>query len=507
MTKRLFLIVVTAVLALTAACGSTTGSGDGGRGGDGELVLGLSFGASTLDPDLMPIRLQWTYLDPVYDSLTRKAGDGSIEPSLATKWDGGSDDAGPYMDFTLRDGLTFPDGAPFSADTVIANVERSSTLEGSTNSPVFEGIDVEKIDETHVRFRSDDGVGAVPTLLSGPGGMMISQKAIADGTDLATTVEGIGPYRIGSMQPGRVVYEANEGYWDPEAIGTPTIVIEQMSDDARLNAVLSGDMDITNLPQRMMDTVENSGYTEDSTTGTQNFLFAVNPLIKPFDDPRVREALSLALNREEFCKNVWEGKCDAVGQFFAPGTQMFNEDVGMTMAPYDLDEAKKLIEEAGAAGTGFDLVINSGFDQMQDLAAYAQEQWAQIGIDANVTALAPTQAVSRFTVAKDAAVMLTASGLAFDPSTEVARTILPEGLYNVGQVGDAEVQGLAAQGVMETDFDRRMATYQKISADSMGNHLVIPLVSQYNTFAVSPEVGDWHQPWGLNFVSLRGVKG
>ncbi|WP_187328568.1 ABC transporter substrate-binding protein [Rhodococcus sp. WS3] len=492
-----------AVLALAAGCGSTADGGSGG--GEGQVVLGMSYAAETLDPDLLAFRHQWTYTDPIYDSLTLKDGDGSINPQLATEWVGGKDDAGFYIDFTLREGLSFPDGAKFGADTVLANVDRSINLPGSTNKTGFAGVAVEKLDDSHVRFRSAAGVGALPATLAGPEGMMISQDAIAGKVDLTKSAVGISPYSVESVQPSRVVYKANDGYWNPEAIGAKSLVIEMMPDDARLNAVLAGNMDITTLPTRMMQTAENAGKNADVGKGNQNFVFLLNSDIKPLDDLRVRQAMSMALDRKSFCDGVWEGQCDAVGQFFAPGSVMSDPALGLSLTPFDVDKAKKLVEEAGAVGSKFELIHNAGFAQMSDLAGYAQSQWAKIGLDVTLTPLAPAQAVGRFTGEKNAAMMLSATGNAFDPSLDVERILLPTGLYNVAQLPDPKVEAAAAAGKIETDHDARVKTYRQISGDAVGNGQMIPLVSQFNAFAVAPSIKGWSQPWGLNFVSLRGV--
>jgi peptide/nickel transport system substrate-binding protein len=500
--RRLFTLCLGAFLAIAlAACG---GGGSGSSSSPAAtLRYGVSYADTTLDPDLIPIQQMWVYLDPVYDSLTLLDHDKQVQPQLATEWTAGQDGGNYYLDMKLKTGLEFPDGAPFGADTVLANVKRSVELEGSTNAPWFAGITVEKKADDEVRFISKTGVGQLPAILAGPAGMMISQKAIEAKKDLSKTSYGIAPYQVTSVSPNRIAYTRNDNYWNKGVAAVKNLEAVYMSDDAMLSGVLSGDVHVAYLPYRMVETASKSGFVKSVEPGNVNLMFAINATIKPFDDPRVREAMSLALDRKTFCDSVWNGQCTPASQFFGPRVPSYDESAAPL--PFDLDKAKALVKAAGADGTKAELVMPAGIQQQVEMATYAQGQWKKIGLNIKVTQIPPAQVVGRFTQEKNAAITHGGAGLAFDPSIEISRYVLASGLYNIGKQVNPKVEQLAAQGRVETDAAKRDTIYKQISTLVVGDHLLVPFETPHNSFVVSPKVKGWSQPWGGTFNTMRGV--
>lgn len=502
--NRRMAIAAAAVLALTAACGPNEG---GAKADDGVLKVGAAFAQTTLDPALLPLRQMAMYTAPLYDSLTFLASDESVEPLLATEWTPGSDGKGPYLDMTLRSGLAFPDGTPFTSKTVSANVKRSQTLKGSTNAPQLAGVTVEERGTDEVRFRAKDGVGALPRVLAGTAGQMISDKAVASGADLTRTAAGIGPFTLERVQANRVVYAANDKYWDKKAAAARTLEIDYLADDAKLNAVRSGDLDVAILPEKMVKPAETAGYKIERSLGSENYVFSFNTAMKPFDDIRVRRAVNLALDRDAICKGLLDGKCAPNGQFFGAGTKAYAEDIGLKLVGFDLAKAKSLVTEAGAAGAKVEIVTVAGNQVFEQLATIVQEQLKKIGLEATVSAVAPPQVVSRFTAEKNVAMAFGATGNAFDPSDTLDRYGLAKGLYNPGGLKNAEVEKLAGDALRETDQAERMKIYQKISGAVTESMLNVPVLTPETAYVIAPGVTGWKAPWAPSFPSFRGVKG
>lgn len=532
--RRLTLVVVGALAVMLMACGEGDGAGEEAQSANeeaseqapaasetddaeeeeptepsgersGELVLGMGFANSTMDPDLLPLQHMSTYLDPVYDALVRLDSEENPHPRLAESWEFGEDNGVPHLDVTLQDGLTFPDGAEFTAETVVANVERSVGLEGSTNAAWFAGVTVDVLDDLQVRFASEGGVGQLPRVLAGPAGMMISQTAIADEMDLTEGAAGIGPFTLASYEQNRLVYEANDDYWNPDDAAVDRIEIVYMPDDAMLNAVRAQEVDVTLLPVRMRPTIEEAGYETVSGPGDHGTFYVVNPDLPPFDDPRVREAVSLAIDREGFCASVWDGQCTPSGQFWGPNRPFYDPDIGIDDVPFDADAARDLVIEAGAEGANFEILTVAGIEWQQDIANYVSEQLRTIGLDPDVNPLPPPQLISSFAFEQNAAMTIGSSGLAFDPSVEVGRYLLPGGIYNVTDLTNDAISDLAAQGMLETDPDARNDIYREMSGLINEDRMIIPIVSQPKIYYLSPDVQGWTDPWGWQFVTLRGV--
>ncbi|TVR26644.1 MAG: hypothetical protein EA387_02355, partial [Nitriliruptor sp.] len=170
------------------------GDTDAAAGPSGSLVVGTSLTLNTADPDVLQNAGFTLLTNQLYDRLTQIDADGAAAPLLATSWEGGEDEEGPYLDMTLREGVTFSDGEPFDAESVAVNFERSQTLEGSQTALDVGGVTVEALSDLEIRLRKPDGVASLPLTLAGPAGAMISQEAIAEGRDISTDPAGIGMF-------------------------------------------------------------------------------------------------------------------------------------------------------------------------------------------------------------------------------------------------------------------------------------------------------------------------
>lgn len=494
-------------VASLAACGGGGGAAAGSEA-DGKLVFAAPLAQGPLDPDLLPISQMSVYITPIYDTLMLLDGDETVQPLLATEWEAGEDADGPFLDLTLREGLTFDDGTPFTADTVVANIKRSQELEGSTNASSLIGVTTEKTGDSQVRLRNPKGVGELPRLLAGPVGAMISDKAIADKVDLTEAEAGIGAFTLESVQPNRVVYTAADDYWDDGAAAVDTLEITYLADDAKVNAVRSGEVDITILPEKLVNTAEDAGYSIERSYGAENYSFSLNTSMKPFDDPRVREAMNIGIDRQAMCEAVLEGACQVNGQFFGTGTKAYNTDLdGLGHFEFDLERAKSLIEEADAKGAKLELVTVAGNQSFEQIATVFQAQMKEIGIEVDVKPVAPPQVVGRFTVEKNVAAAFGAIGNNYDPSQSLTRYVLPTGLYNPGGHSDEEVNKLAAEALLESDQDERMAIYREISALASADGLFIPLMTPETAYVVAEHVEGWEMPWAPSFPVFRGVSG
>ncbi|MFW0785440.1 ABC transporter substrate-binding protein [Gordonia sp. CPCC 206044] len=486
------------VVGVVVACGGSTSKGDG------TLTFAAALAAATMDPDRLSVQQMAVYTAPVYDSLTALGADETVAPRLAESWRFGTDQAGPYLDLVLRPGLRFPDATPLTAHTVSVNIHRSQTMDGSTNRASLAGVQVDEIDTRQVRLRSPRGVGALPRILAGPAGMMISDKAIADDTDLSRKAVGIGPYTLESVAPNRVRYTRTPGYWDHVATAD-VLEIVYLSDDAKLNAVRSDSVDVTVLPHDMVTAAEKAGYRTERSLGAENYVFSMNTAIEPFSDPRAREAVNMSLDRVSICAGLLKGECEPTGQIMGAGTAAYDHQIGLTRFPYDMDRAKELIAQAGARGAAVDIVTVAGNKIFEQLATVLQQQLDLIGLRARVVPVAPPQVVSRFAVEKSAAIAFGATGNFFDPSESIDRYVLPTGLYNPGHADLDGVAALAADATAATGADTRTALYRKISGSVDPASFLVPVLSPKTAYVIAPRVTGWTTPWAPAFPSFRGV--
>ncbi len=323
------------------------------------LTASMAFAQSTIT---IGDQLEPPYLDPtagaagaidnvvyanIYEGLTRFASDGSIIPGLAASWDI-SDDGLTYT-FHLHDGVKFHDGSDMTASDVVWSLNRARA-EDSTNAQkgLFAGIaDVSAPDDTTV----------VVTLDAPNGGFLFNMAwgdavILNEGDDieaLKTHPNGTGAFMFENwVQGDSITITRNDNYW-----GTPAklegATFKYISDPtAAFAAMMAGDVDAfpvfpapENLPQFDADPRFNViiGSTEGET------ILSTNNAMPPLDNPKVREAVSHAIDRNAIIDGAMFGYGTPIGSHFAPHHPAYIDLTGESA--YDPDLARSLLAEAG----------------------------------------------------------------------------------------------------------------------------------------------------------------
>jgi peptide/nickel transport system substrate-binding protein len=321
----------------------------------------------------------------IYEGLTEFASDGSVIPALAESWDISGD--GLTYTFHLQGGVKFHDGSDMTASDVVWSLNRARA-EDSVNAQkgLFANIaDVSASDDT-----------TVVVTLSTPTGNFLFNMAWGDavvmneGDDvesLKTAPNGTGAFTFTNwVQGDSITMTRNEAYWG-EAAKLESVTIKYISDPtAAFNAVMAGDVDAfptfpapENLPQFEADprfTVI-VGSTEGET------ILSTNNKMPPFDNPKVREALAHAIDRNAIIDGAMFGYGTPIGSHFAPHHPAYVDLTGLSA--FDPDKSRALLAEAGLA---------DGFETTLALPppSYARRggeiiasQLRDVGIDAKIT--------------------------------------------------------------------------------------------------------------------------
>lgn len=475
-----------------AACGGGNAGSESGGGGQSDVdesaVLRFQFattGGSNYDPATSTNQFVNTFLYPVYDRLVNQTPDGELEPMLAESYEFIDDNL--TLRIVLREGVTFHDGTPLDAAAVVANIQRGKTLANSSIkvdlAPVTEAV---VVDPLTVDLKLSAPAGSLPALLADRAGMMVSPAAFAN-PDLDLQPVGAGPYQVVEHQPGVVItYEPFPDYWDPDAQTLGGLEISmQLDPEARLRAVSDGQVDATSLNTDQADLVTGPGLVADSATSAASFLLYLNKSKPGLDDVNVRRALSLAIDREAISEALQGGRCNPSSQLFPEGYWAANPDVEVD--PFDQDEARSLLEEAGF-GDGLSLnavVINVPFYVAQLEAI--QAQLAEVGVDITVTALEPTELLSRF-FGGDADMYFSQWPGGTDPAKTVAAILGAQSTLNPGGYSNPEIDRLAVEGLSEIEQADRAPAYQELSAAMVEDEFHIVVCNPENTFAYSENV-------------------
>lgn len=361
----------------------------------GELVIAKSSEVVSLDPagsnDVPSSDVQAN----IYESLTQLDDDMNVQPLLAESWDAVEEDV---WEFTLKEGITFHDGSDFNAEVVKANIER--ILDEDVASPrkfLFEMVtDVEVVDDFTVRFTTEYPFAPLPAHLAHSGGAMVSLDVIEedyasmeDGNDPGTVVNekpvGTGYFTFDEWKSGESIRVVrNEDYWGENAL-LDSVLYKIVSEDlTRVAELETGDSHISDpLSPSDFDQIDQSDGTFVHTQSSVSLSYiGFNMAKEPFDDVRVRQAISMAIDKEQIIEGIYEGfGVPAIGPI---PPDVFGFDDSVSGLDYDIERAKELLAEAGYPD-GFSTTIwtNDSRERI-DTAVNLQAQLKEIGIDLKI---------------------------------------------------------------------------------------------------------------------------
>lgn len=333
-----------AVATSVALAGCSGGSDDTRGGADATVRVGL-----VLEPTSLDIRTQsgnaldQVLIDNVYQGLVGRTPDGEIRDVLASSHEV-SDDGLTYT-FTLRDGTSFQDGEPVTADDVVWSLEDAKTHDSYVDSDKLAAVDtIEKSGDDQVRLTLTKPDSDLLWNLTGRAGLVLEQGADNDRTK---TANGTGPFEVSSWKQGdSLTFSRNPDYWGTKA-KVAEVVFRYITDPSTaVNAMAGGDLDVeTAVDGTLKSQLQNaSGITLHTGKTTDKYTLAFNDAKAPFDDVRVRKAIRQAIDPKAVIKAVGGGGVEQGGPIPAldPGYQDLTD-----VDPYDPSAARKLLRQAG----------------------------------------------------------------------------------------------------------------------------------------------------------------
>jgi peptide/nickel transport system substrate-binding protein len=358
-----------------------------------EMIIGVQGLPATLDPaqELSNVgsRVNWT----PYDTLIRRDflnGDVNV-PHLAESWTRTSD---TVLEMKLRQGVTFHDGSPFSADDVVFTFDRlfnatddSNLVEAGTYFSTFDKV--EKIDDFTIRITTKAPDPVLLNRLASWGGWIVSKSYIesAGQDEFQRTGMGTGPFKFTSFTPdNEIVLERYDGFWGdlPPVKKITFRVIPEVA--ARVTALVNDEVQlITNVPPDQVSSLEEHDNVEVRDVVLSNVHVLVYNTHQPgLSDKRLRQALNLGIDRQLLIDTIWQGKARAKhGHQFPEYGALFNPDRPLT--PYDPERAQQLVEESDYNGEHFTFQTRNGYYTLSVEAAQAiVPMWQSIGIDCEV---------------------------------------------------------------------------------------------------------------------------
>ncbi|WP_221583507.1 ABC transporter substrate-binding protein [Microbacterium sp. G2-8] len=398
-TRIMSMAAATAAAALTlTACGGSSGDDGGGTSADGTAPL-LSLGALLEPTSWDPAQANEGHLAPIYqslyDTLIKREPDGELSPMLATEWSWSDDELALTLE--LRDDVTFSDGVAFDAEAVVANIEHFQQANGPMLGNLSAVESAEAVDTHTVVLHLASPDPDLPDSLANAGGYMASPDALAAGT-IETEPAGSGPYTYdqdGSVAGSTISFTRTEAYWG-EDLPYDEVEFQILTDEtARLNALTSGQVNFTAL-NRAASALQATGaglnMEEDFTVNWAGILFfdrdgAIQP---EFEDPRVREALALAIDRQALVDVGWEGLGETTSQVYGPDSNAYDEELESAYE-YDPERAEELLAEAGAGDMTITFPTTAVFEPVLYDAIF--QNWEDIGVTVKTEQWGPGEAI------------------------------------------------------------------------------------------------------------------
>lgn len=315
----------------------------------GVLRIGIGASLNNLDPMRTTLGDEYIYCNLVFNGLTRMREDLVVEPDLAESWTY-SDDLTRWT-FRLRRGVKFHNGREMVADDVVAFYRR--LLDPANNAPSRSNYDmvasVSAPDAHTVIFELSSPYGGFADILSDRQ-VKITPRDMVD--QLSTRPVGTGPFRFESYTPGdRMVLSRNPDYFEPgmpKLAGVELRIIPEMS--VKLAALQSGDIDVVwDLPlDQVKSLAGRSGLRVDSVPTASWDAAIMNNLIPPFNDPRVRRAFNLAVDKADVVELTLFGQGVSTISPIPPTHPFYASDTPVPKA--DPPAARRLLAEAGHPG-------------------------------------------------------------------------------------------------------------------------------------------------------------
>lgn len=481
-------VAAAAALALAACSGGGAPDQNSAEGTAPLLTLGQFFEPTSFDPALAQEGNAFPYYQAVYDALIKRAPDGTLEPFLATEWTYNEDLT--ELTLTLRDDVTFTDGATFDAAAAKTNIEHFQTANGPQVNQAASIESIEAPDATTLVLELTEPDPALEISLSSALGLMASPATL--GTDeLASSPVGSGPYVLGNALVGsEYTFTRNADYWG-DALPYDSIKFLVLTDEtARINALRSGQINagiFTNPTSAaelesaglnvLSQTLDWSGFVYFDRDGSLNPAFA---------DERVREAITVAIDKEAILETISAGRGELTDQIFPTTSQGYLEEWDTNdQFAYDPDRSRELLAEAGYAD-GF--TLNMPISPVFPPALYTtiEQNLADVGITMTRTEFGPGQTIPALLGGEHEISYFTLT--MFSDWTTVRQYIAEDAPWNPLGATEPELQGyIDALQIAKTD-DERISASQEINQWIIDNNWFGSFARSFATYATDATV-------------------
>lgn len=441
------------------------------------------------------------------ESLLRQTPELTIAPGLATSVEYTSPTS---LVVTLREGVTFWDGSPMTADDVAFSLQRQrDPANGGFYGAAFASVtDIAVSGDLEVTLTTTAQDMTLVGELSGPIGAVVQKASVeSQGANFGTaagTVMCTGPYQLSSWVVGEgLTFDRYDGYWDQSLpLQLKSITLKGVSDSAVLTSgLLTGEIDgVYPIIAPTLDQLrESSDVNVYEGPGYGISAFIVSNFSGALGDKRVRQALSMALDRQGLVDSLYQGAAYPARAVGVPGTWGHSKDIFTRawnelpdVSTPNLEEAKRLVEEAGATGQTVRIGMSSELEPLAVQAGEIQRALESIGMKAELVSQSAAQYILYFI---DPATREGVDGFLTtnypnyaDPLGLYATMIGPDGSQAFNGYADPEAVALLAEARATVDDAARAELTVQLQALITDEMLWVPLVAPTNVLVMSKDI-------------------
>lgn len=484
----------------------------------GEAVIALDQEPDKLDPTLATTLAGRQVFSSMCEKLYDVDPAGRPVPQLAAELPRTSPD-GRELTIPLRTGVLFNDGTPFDAAAVKKSLDRHRELPSSGRRSELTAVEsVEVVDPTTVRLRLAQPSAPLTTVLADRAGMVMSPAKLDElGEDFSDDPVCVGPFTfVERVAQDRIVLERSEFYYDRDAVRLDRLVYKAVPDDnIRIANLRSGEFDVVwevgppdvpvvsrerDLVLLNQPSIQYMGITVNVGNVDGEHGHVDGPLA---DDPRVREALSLAIDRETLNRIAFNGLYQpACGPI--PPTSEFATPVTQACPPHDVARARQLLAEAGVRTPLRVELLLQNDSSTSRVGQVIQAMAAEAGFDVVLRPSESTSAISAGKKGRFQTFLIGWSGRP-DPDGNITGMHASGAAQNYSGAATPEVDALLAQAAAEQDTDRRRRLYEQVVQQLQQRNNVIYLYrQQYYTAHTADMAGVEVYPDGIMRLKTAG---
>jgi len=475
--------------------------------------------ALTLDPHSQNQGVTHTFAHHIYETLVDRDVEGNLIPRLATEWNVKEGDPTVWV-FKLRQGVKFHDGADFTAEDVVFSLDRARSEKSNLKQLHAAVQGATAIDDHTVEVKMAGPSPLYPNNLTNTfmmdkgwteknNAVEVQQAGSTDDNYSVRNTNGTGPYILESRDPDvRSVLKINENHWAETKPQVTEIIYLPIADNAtRVAALLSGEVDLVqDVPVQDIERLTSTAGLKVETGPENRFIYfgyrmTPEPLKSsnvtdknPIADPKVREAMHLAIDRNAIKQVVMRGQSIPTGVANPPFVNGWTPELDAYPEKADVEKAKALLAEAGYPD-GFTVTLDTPNNRYVNDEAISQAvvgMLGQIGIKVTLASRPITQHSPLIQNAETDFYLLGWGVPTFDSAYTLNDLIHTKaghyGAYNPGGYSNPELDAKIESLATEVDTDKRNATIAEIWKTVQEDRVLLPIHNQVLAYAMKDNI-------------------